>query len=159
MSKTTARFIKLDVHGNLFGSLRYDLSPAEYSIWDRLLLLAKICKEEGVISSTEWKPDGIVALFNLAPYGGLDLYKTTIDKLVKTDRIQILNDGSLLIVNWHKYQDVPKWVLNKRNNLYKKVAINNNKDKVLKPSSELVEVVNKLESNTNKLVTTGVKNG
>lgn len=158
MSKTTARFIKLDVHGNLFGSLRYDLSPAEYSIWDRLLLLAKICKEEGFISSTEWKPDGIVALFNLAPYGGLDLFNSAIDKLVKTDRIKIHEDGSMSIVNWVKYQSVPEWVLKQRANLYKKVAINNNKDKLLKPSSELVEVVNKLESNTNKLVTTGVKN-
>lgn len=158
MPNKTARFIKYDVHGNLFGSLRYDLTPAEYSIWDRLLALAKIGTIEGIISSKEWTPEGIVALFNLAPYGGLELYNSAITKLVKTERIEILSDNSLSIINWHKYQDVPVWVVNQRENLYKKLGklkASINTTNVLEASPDLKETVDNFVKATNTLMNGG----
>lgn len=158
----TSKFIKYDVMGNLFGSLRYDLSPAEYSIWDRLLALAKLGQTEGVISNRAWPPEAIVSLFNLGPYGGIELYNATIKKLVDTERVEVLSDGSLNIINWHKYQDVPEWVQQQRENLYKKLArlkAEQNKPQELFPSDELKEVANKIEQSASIMLNGGDENG
>jgi hypothetical protein len=153
------RFVKYDVHGNLFGSLRYDLSPAELSIWDRLLALGKLSSVEGVVLHSEWTAEAIVSLFNLTPYGGMALFKGAIDKLVKTERVQVLEDGSYNIINWHKYQDTPSWVVNTRENLMKAISKRDRElreikvqGQELRPSKELEAVANQISSATNKLM-------
>lgn len=156
MTTKAKRFIKYDVHGNLFGSLRYDLTPAEMSIWDRLLALAKLSSVEGVILHKEWTDDAIVSLFNLMPYGGMELFRGAISKLINTDRIQVLDDGSYNIINWHKYQDTPEWVTNQRENMMKasaklKKQLREVKENGLAPSQELVAVADKIDNAANKL--------
>jgi hypothetical protein len=156
MTSQAKRFIKFDVHGNLFGSLRYDLEPAELSIWDRMLCLAKLSSVEGIILHSEWRDESIVALFNLAPYGGIILFNKTISKLVATDRVKVLEDGSYEITNWHKFQDVPDWVVQRKENLLKAITkresiIRQKEKEGLKPSAALCDVTEKLEKATNKL--------
>lgn len=122
MSRKPNLFVKYDVHGMLFGNIKYDLSPAEISVWDRFLALAKIGEQEGVISSREWNKESLVVLFNLTPYGGIDLLQSTIDKCVKSERIQVSEDGSMIITNWHKYQDVPEWIRRQQESKEKAIA-------------------------------------
>jgi hypothetical protein len=156
LSTKQKRFIKLDVNGNLFGSLKYDLTPTELGIWDRLLLIAKLSSTEGVILKSEWQDDAISTILNLTPYGGIELLKSTIKKLVKTDRVQVLSDGSYNIINWHKFQDTPEWVARTRENYQKAISrrdkqLKEEKNKALEPSDNLISVADKLDNVAKRL--------
>jgi hypothetical protein len=159
-----ARFYKFDINGNLFGSIKYDLTPAELSVWYRLMAIAKISSEEGTILKTEWNMESLIAILNIQQYGGVELLNNTIAKLVARDTIKILSDGSYLIPKWHEYQDTPVWVEQQRENLLKAVAkakkraADAESDMRLQPSEELIEVANKIDGAVEKLTNGGDDN-
>jgi hypothetical protein len=159
-----ARFYKFDINGNLFGGIKYDLTPAELSIWYRLMAIAKISSEEGTILKTEWNTESLIAILNIQSYGGVELLNSTIEKLVARDTIKILSDGSYLIPKWHEYQDTPVWVEQQRENLLKAVAKAKKRaaeaesDMRLQPSEELIDVANKIGDAAEKLTNGGKQN-
>lgn len=82
--------------------MRWELEPAERSVWVDLVNFAKKCKTEGVIQTSDDKPYPLEALarrFNVP----MELLTATIDKCVAQNRIH-RNENGLVIMNWPKYQ-------------------------------------------------------
>lgn len=95
-------WIKLWTHQWLEGTLRFDLDPAERSIWADLLALANECRVPGIIQSGEGFPfphSYLANRFNIP----LELFDNTLVKLKVQVRISENSDG-ITIINWSEYQ-------------------------------------------------------
>ncbi len=95
-------WIKLWTHQWLEGTLRFDLDPAERSIWADLLALANECRVPGIIQSGEGFPfphSYLANRFNIP----LELLDNTLVKLKVQVRISENSDG-ITILNWGEYQ-------------------------------------------------------
>jgi len=96
------KWVKIWVDESLTGTVRFDLIPAERSIWYDLIILAGACRVPGQISSNETTPFPHDYIANLLQVP-LDLLQTTLKKLADTGRISE-NENGIHITNWLKYQ-------------------------------------------------------
>jgi len=90
----------------LEGSIRVDLTPAERSVWQDLLCLASLSRERGRIERSRGIPytrEEIASRLII----DVGLLQSTVDKCIREGRLQEDN-GSLIITNWDKYQEVPE---------------------------------------------------
>lgn len=98
--KTT--WIKLYCYGRLHGSMNYQLTEAEQSIWDKFLCLAGLCGMNGLIADNDKHPlphEFIAHEFH-AP---LDLLESTLTKCKKEGRLSE-NGSGIQVTNWSIYQ-------------------------------------------------------
>lgn len=107
-------WFKLDSKGWLDGSIRIQMTPDQRSVWADLLALANECRlrdgtlrfAEGLPMDRQWIADRLKI--------SIELLNETIDVCVNDKnrndnkhRIEIWNDGTIQIVNWEQYQEVP----------------------------------------------------
>lgn len=104
-------WFKVDSTGWLIGSIRHDMDAAQRGVWIDLLALASECRERnGKLTFAPGKPMPIdyIASYLRIP---VDLLQSTIDICTrdknKNDnhkRIEILDDGTIMIANYAQYQ-------------------------------------------------------
>lgn len=102
MARQPRRWIKLYCYERLHGSVSYQLTEAEQSIWDKLLCLAGLCGNDGVIADHDLRPyprDFIIHELHADPA----VFEKTIDKCKEEGRLSE-DDGTIRITNWSKYQ-------------------------------------------------------
>jgi len=85
----------------LLGSIRIEFEPAERSIWVDLLCMA--AKDDGFIRANEEMPYPMEQLagFLIVP---VDLLRTFIDKAINKNKLTKLDNGTLYVTTWEKYQ-------------------------------------------------------
>ncbi len=96
------RWVKLWVSESLRGTIRFDFTPAERSVWYDLLVLAGDCRQDGLIAPGSGVPyplKWIAGTLNISS----TLLKKTLEICKSSERIEINGDG-IKILNWHKYQ-------------------------------------------------------
>ena len=96
------KWIKLDIEGCLSGSIRFDLTPAERSVWYELLLLAGKSRALGVIQASE----GIAYPLSFIAHQlriSKSLLASTLEKCEKEGRLA-MDDTGIHITNWSRYQ-------------------------------------------------------
>ena len=95
-------WVKIHIDGWLNGSIRYQLEPAERSVWADLIVMAGRCLLGGRIGDNDGRPfpfDFIAGQLHVP----LELLESTIDKCKKEGRIEV-KDGVITISNWKHYQ-------------------------------------------------------
>ena len=95
-------WVKFWVTGWLHGSIRWQLEPAERSVWADLICLAGECGRNGAICDNDGVPlprTFIAGQFNIPT----TLLDRTIAKSIHDNRLSE-NEGLLSITNWEKYQ-------------------------------------------------------
>lgn len=101
---TRRAWVKLFVTGWLHGSIRWQLSPEERSVWADLLCLAGECGQNGLICDNDGRPYPIEYIANSLNIP-MALLGQTIAKCKKEGRIgQNQNGDAILITNWASYQ-------------------------------------------------------
>ena len=98
----TRKWIKLHCYERLHGSVSYQLSEAEQSVWDKLLCLAGLSPHDGVISDNDLRayPHSFI-IHEL--HTTEKLFESLLAKCLKEGRITEDEQG-LHITNWWKYQ-------------------------------------------------------
>lgn len=99
--KKPLTWIPLFIDKHLFGSTRYELDPAERSVW--IDLLAFSGKDNGHIRANEGVPyhlRQLAGIFNVPE----DLLKQTIEKCIKYGKIKILKDDTMYLPSWENYR-------------------------------------------------------
>jgi len=103
MPRSTQRtWVKLYCYQRLHGSVVYQLTEAEQSVWDKILCFAGLCGGNGVIADNDGRP---LPHHHIAHeiHSSLEDLESTIEKCIKEGRIY--EDGSgLHITNWLAYQ-------------------------------------------------------
>ena len=95
-------WVKLHINGMLNGSVRYQLEPAERSVWVDLLCFAGIGTEPGTISDNDLRPyphSFLANRFNIP----IELLEDTLKKCKEEGRIGEDQQG-IHIANWADYQ-------------------------------------------------------
>ncbi len=95
-------WVKLHINGMLNGSVRYQLEPAERSVWIDLLCFAGLGVVPGSIGDSDRRPyphSFLANRFNIP----LDLLENTIIKCIDEGRIKEDSHG-IHIQNWSSYQ-------------------------------------------------------
>ena len=90
-------------YDNLFGSLRFETTPAQRAVWNDLLDFAKLSRvKPGIVAPA---PDVAYNHVWLAQFFNVDLelLESTLDILKSTGRINE-NSHGIEIINWKKYQ-------------------------------------------------------
>lgn len=85
----------------LFGSTKFEFTPAERSVWIDLLTLAH--KDSGFIRANIDMPYPIEHLANIFVVP-VDLLTTTIEKCIKNGKLEKLDDGSLFVASIERYE-------------------------------------------------------
>lgn len=101
-SKTKRRWVKMYPQDCLFGSISYQLEPAERCVWYELIYYSALCAEPGVIADKDNRPyplNHIAGRINVP----LKLLEATLKKCIAEGRIED-NATGLHIVNWKAYQ-------------------------------------------------------
>lgn len=96
------RWIKMWTRECLSGTIRFDFTPAERSVWYDLIILAGDCRQEGIIaagSGTPYPRGWIAGTLNI----DVGLLEKVLDKCEKTGRITEDGQG-IHIINWTRYQ-------------------------------------------------------
>lgn len=106
MSEQRARgkrtWIKLYCYQRLHGSVAYQLSEEEQSVWDKLLCFAGLCGFDGMICDNDMRP--FPHSFIAHEIHATDkLLENTLDKCKEEGRISEDGQG-IKIVNWTAYQ-------------------------------------------------------
>ena len=95
-------WVKMWVIDCLEGSIRWQLNPAERSVWYDLILFSALCRRPGIISDKDGRPypnEFIANRLNIP----ITLFKETLKKCQEEGRIHEDSDG-VHIVNWDRYQ-------------------------------------------------------
>ncbi len=99
---TRKTWIKMWVTDCIEGSIRYQLNPAERSVWYDLILYSALCERPGVISDKDGRPyphSFIANRLNIP----IALLEKTLTKCQDEGRISEEPDG-INITNWERYQ-------------------------------------------------------
>jgi len=96
------QWIRLWIPGTLRGSIRFDLSAEERSVWWDLLAMAGESRTPGIIQSTEGVPYPLAWLAQTLNIP-LILLDRTLKRLVDTGRV-LINSECIHIVNFDYYQ-------------------------------------------------------
>lgn len=97
------QWVKIYCLESLDGSIRRDLEPSERSVWYDLLLLAGLSRRPGYIERSKGIPYTIEEISSRLSTG-VDIVTKSIEKSIKEGRITKLDDGTLVITNWGRYQ-------------------------------------------------------
>lgn len=99
---TRRAWLKIYITGWLHGSIRWQLTPEERSVWADLLCLAGECNREGEIADNDGRalPRSFIANRLNIP---LELLDVAIKKCEEEGRV-IEKSGILVITNWAAYQ-------------------------------------------------------
>lgn len=95
-------WVKLWVNECLTGTIRFELTPEERSVWYDLIILAGQCRQPGILASNEKFPfphQYIAGVLNIP----IELLEQSLEKFKKADRI-IEDENGIRILNWEKYQ-------------------------------------------------------
>lgn len=95
-------WVKMWVTDCIEGSIRWQLDPAERSVWYDLILFSALSARPGIISDKDSRPyphSFIANRLNIP----LALLEKTLKKCQDEGRIQENSDG-IHIVNWERYQ-------------------------------------------------------
>ena len=95
-------WIKLYCYGRLHGSVTYQLTEAEQSIWDKLLCLAGLCGLDGLIADNDRHPFPHAHIAHEL-HTSEELLESTLTKCKDEGRISENTDG-ISITNWKAYQ-------------------------------------------------------
>lgn len=95
-------WVKLYCWGRLHGSVVYQLTEGEQSVWDKLLCLAGIIGREGQISDNDGRAFPRTFLSHEL-HTSEELLESTLTKCISEGRISE-NEGGLHITNWKAYQ-------------------------------------------------------
>ena len=95
-------WIKLYCYQRLHGSVVYQLTEAEQSVWDKLLCLAGLCSNEGIVSDTDGRayPHSFIA-HELSTT--IELFESTLAKCIEEGRLSEDEHG-IHVTNWVAYQ-------------------------------------------------------
>jgi hypothetical protein len=99
---TKRSWIKLYINNYIMGSVRYQLTPAERSVWVDLLCLAGLSPTAGSICDSDNRayPHSFIAnRFNIRT----TLLEDTLNKCKEEGRIKE-DSGGIHIINWGSYQ-------------------------------------------------------
>lgn len=104
MSRAEAKrpWVKLHIIPCLGGSIRYQLTPAQRSVWYDLILLAGIQPEPGIIADSDKRPyphSFIANRLNIP----VKLLRETLALCIEEGRI-VEDEQGIHIVNWKVYQ-------------------------------------------------------
>ncbi len=102
-TKTRRPWIKLYPIDCLDGSIRYQLEPAERSVWYDLLNFSAICATPGIIADKDGRPYPKSFIANRLNID-LNLLEQSLKKCIDEGRISEVNDGVLEITHWGSYQ-------------------------------------------------------
>jgi len=100
--KMTRRWIKLYCYERLHGSVNFQLTEAEQSIWDKLLCLAGLCSKEGIISDNSERAYPHSWMIHEL-HTTEKLFESTLKKCFEEGRLSEDEQG-LHITNWNRYQ-------------------------------------------------------
>ena len=95
-------WLKLWAVESLEGSIRYQLTAEERGTWYDMLVLARICGQDGNIADRDGRPfphSFIANRLNIS----LELFETTLKKCKAEGRVSE-NEHGINITNWKKYQ-------------------------------------------------------
>ena len=95
-------WVKLHVSGWLHGSIRWQLTPEERSVWADLIALAGQCLRGGRIEDNDGRGfprDYLANQLNIP----LELLEQTIEKCQEEGRIELEKDV-IILTNWKSYQ-------------------------------------------------------
>jgi len=102
LSRWRRTWVKLWVNECLTGTIRFDLTPEERSVWYDLIILAGQCRQPGVLASNEKYPfphNYIAGILNIP----LKLLEQSLEKFKKSDRV-VEDENGIKIMNWERYQ-------------------------------------------------------
>ena len=104
MSRERGRttWIKLYCYGRLHGSMNYQLTEAEQSIWDKFLCFAGLCGLNGLIADNDGNPfphEFVAHEFHTS----IGLFESTLAKCKKEGRLSENGQG-IHVTNWSTYQ-------------------------------------------------------
>ena len=95
-------WIKLYCYQRLHGSINYQLTEAEQSVWDKLLCFTGLCTFDGLISDNDQRPyphSFIAHELHVSE----ELLETTLVKCKEEGRLSE-NDNGIHVTNWKAYQ-------------------------------------------------------
>ena len=118
-------WVKLWVNECLTGTIRFDLTPAERSVWYDLIIFAGQCRRPGVLASNEGYPfphNYIAGILNIPQ----ELLEGSLEKFKQSARV-IEDENGIRIVNWEKYQSEYE-----RQKKYRSKPSENDPDKYIK---------------------------
>jgi len=102
MTRRPRRWVKLYCYERLHGSVSYQLTEAEQSIWDKLLCLAGLCGNDGIIADHDLRAYPREFIIHEL-HAELGVFESTMTKCIQEGRITEDAQG-IRITNWHKYQ-------------------------------------------------------
>lgn len=102
MPRGPRRWIKIFCYETLHGSVSYQLSEAEQSVWVKLLCFAGLCGNEGLIADHDLRPFPHTFIIHEI-HTDTDIFESTLEKCKSEGRISEDGQG-IRIVNWAKYQ-------------------------------------------------------
>ena len=92
-------WVKLWIKESLLGTVREDLTPEERGTWYDFLLLAGNSRVPGTICSNKKSPmptKRIAQILNISE----PLVTRCVKKFIKSGRIELNEEGSMVITNW-----------------------------------------------------------
>lgn len=102
-AKGKRTWIKLYCYQRLHGSVSYQLTEEEQSVWDKLLCLAGLCSyQEGLISDNDGRPFPHLHIAQEI-HTSEELLASTLKKCENEGRISE-NENGIHITNWAAYQ-------------------------------------------------------
>ncbi len=96
------RWVKLWCYERLHGSVSYQLSESQQSIWDKILCLAGLCNMEGLIADHDGRPYPHSFIIHEL-HCSEDDFESTLALCKEEGRI-VENEKGLDITNWERYQ-------------------------------------------------------
>jgi len=102
MGRGPRKWVKLYCYEMLHGSVSYQLSEAEQSVWVKLLCFAGLCGNEGLIADHDLRPFPHSFIVHEI-HADTEVFETTLAKCKEEGRMSEDGQG-IKITNWAKYQ-------------------------------------------------------
>ena len=102
MARGPRKWIKIFCYETLHGSVSYQLSEEEQSVWVKLLCFAGLCGNEGLIADHDLRPFPHAFIVHEI-HTSTDVFASTLKKCKEEGRISEDGQG-IRITNWAKYQ-------------------------------------------------------
>ena len=96
------KWVKFDIEGCISGSIRFDLTPAERSVWYELILLAGKSRNPGIVQASSEIAYPLQFIANQLRISK-SLLNSTIRKCQDEGRL-VVDKSGIHITNWSRYQ-------------------------------------------------------
>jgi len=97
------RWIRLWIKETIMGSTFQELNSLERGVWFSLLVMSADGLTPGIVEirkGVPWKLPALASYINVAE----DDLRSSLDKLKQVNKVEILPDGRIAVVNFNKYQ-------------------------------------------------------